>query len=268
MKNRLKEFFDTEKIEYFSVLPYSECKVLRPDIMAREDFLPKSVIIFLIPYYGGECLNISRYAASRDYHIYVKEITEKLASFLKCEIANIRCKGYGDHSPIDERDAAAKCNLGIIGDNGLLINEKYGSYVFIAELVCNAEPALFGDFLLNGVNFCEHCAACRNACPTKRLSTPDAPCLSAVTQKRGELSADEKEIMKKVGSAWGCDLCQQVCPHNAEPKISPIPFFTEDRITELTGKEMSQMSDVEFSVRAFSWRGRKTVLRNLDVLEK
>ena len=53
MKNELKHFFESEKIEYFSILPYSAATEIRPDIMAREDFEPKSVIVFLVPYYSG-----------------------------------------------------------------------------------------------------------------------------------------------------------------------------------------------------------------------
>lgn len=265
MINRLKEFFDAEKIEYFSVLSYSDCKVTRSDIMAREDFAPKSVIIFLVPYYSGECVNISRYAASRDYHLYLREITAKLSLFLEGEISQIKSKGYGDHSPIDERDAAAKCALGIIGDNGLLINEKYGSYVFIGELITNAEAELFGKFSHCDVKYCEHCGACQRACPTEKLSNSKKECLSAITQKRGGLTESEKRLMRKSGTVWGCDVCQESCPHNNSPILTPIKFFSEDKITELTHELLAKMSEEEFSSRAFAWRGRKVIERNLEV---
>lgn len=268
MKNKLGCFFENEKIEYFSALSYSDCKVTRPDIMAREDFVPKSVIIFLVPYYSGECVNISRYAASRDYHIYLREITDKLSLFLGGEIPGIKSKGYGDHSPIDERAAAASCGLGIIGDNGLLINEKYGSYVFIGELITDVDASLFGNFSLSEPRQCEHCGSCLRACPTKRLSARENACLSAITQKRGELTDSEKELVRKSGTVWGCDVCQESCPHNKTKNQTPIKFFHEQRITNLTRDVLAQMSDEEFSSRAFSWRGRKTVLRNLDILEK
>ena len=265
MKNELKSFFESKKIEYFSILPYSAAREIRPDIMAREDFTPRSVIIFLVPYYSGECSNISRYAASRDYHIYLKEIGNRLSSFLKERIPEISCRGYGDHSPIDERDAAAKCALGVIGDNGLLINEKYGSYVFIADLVTDAPASLFGEYLQSEPEGCEHCAACISACPTGRLADRTAPCLSAVTQKRGVLSDDEVALIKRTGVVWGCDACQEVCPHNASPIRTPIEFFHEARIDGLTKEMLLDMSDDEFSERAFAWRGKKTLLRNLDI---
>lgn len=268
MKNKLRRFFEEEKIEYFSLLPYSQCRIIRPDIMARENFVPRSVIIFLVPYYSGECVNISRYAASRDYHIYLNAVNDRLSKFLRNEAAGTRSKGYGDHSPIDERDAAAKCSLGVIGDNGLLINEKYGSYVFIGELICDIEPDLLASASVGAVNFCEHCGACRIACPTGKLSNPEKPCLSAITQKRGSLTDSEKELIKKSGTVWGCDACQEACPHNENPEITPISFFREGRIVNLTPEILSDMSDGEFSSRAFSWRGRTPLLRNLEIYEK
>ena len=95
-------------------------------------------------------------------------------------------------------------------------------------------------------------------------------CLSAVTQKKGDLSEDEKAYIKKYGSAWGCDICQLVCPlvkkaidGGAE---TPIEFFRENRIKNLTPEALSEMTDEEFKKRAFSWRGRATVERNLRLL--
>lgn len=268
MKSLLKEFFDGEKIEYFSVLPYQSANVTRQYIMARENFVPKSIIIFLVPYYAGETVNISRYAASRDYHLYLGEITEKLSKYLESQIEGIHSKGYGDHSPIDERDAAAKCSLGIIGKNGLLINEKYGSYIFIGELVCDVEPERFGEFCFSEPRYCDECGRCRAACPTAGLVDKTMPCLSAITQKRGELTDSEKTLMKNNGTVWGCDICQTVCPHNENPRITPIKFFHENRIVNLTPETFQEMSDDEFSTRAFSWRGRKVLERNIDIVKK
>ena len=73
-------------------------------------------------------------------------------------------------------------------------------------------------------------------------------------------------MMRKFNTVWGCDLCQSSCPHNNEPKITPLAFFREDRITRLTRERLNAMSKAEFNDRAFAWRGRKTVERNLDLL--
>ncbi len=262
----LKTFFEKEKIEYYSVLSYSDCRETSPHIMRREAFEPKSIIIFLIPYYGGETVNLSRYAAARDYHIYIKGITERLIFEMKKEYPSAMAKGYGDHSPIDERHAALISGLGISGDNGLLINEKYGSYIFIADVITDISPELLNAKTPISITGCEHCGACKRACPTGILAGDYADCLSAITQKKGALSDSEVWLMQKYNSAWGCDICQTSCPKNRNPITTPISFFLEKRINELTAERLSEMNEVEFSERAFAWRGRVVVERNLEIL--
>ena len=96
-----------------------------------------SAVFFLIPYYTGDSAerNISLYAVPRDYHLYVKALGEKLLPMLRSSYPGHSFALFTDHSPFDERDAAARAGLGMIGENGLLIHKKYGSYVFIAEVV-------------------------------------------------------------------------------------------------------------------------------------
>ena len=264
----LDEFFEKEGIECYSVLAYSDCRESAPRIMQREPFTPKSVIIFLVPYFAGVPKNISRYAASRDYHLYIKDVTERLAKEIKAHFPTAMAKGYGDHSPIDERSAALVAGLGILGDNGLLINEKYGSYVFIADLVTDIDPSQLCAKPPREVRFCEHCGTCKRACPTGILRGEGDDCLSAITQKKGELSDSEAELMREYNTAWGCDICQSICPHNRTPLKTPIKFFLTDRVEELDEKTLSAMTDEQFSSRAFAWRGRKTVERNIEILSK
>lgn len=267
MLDLLRDFFKENKIEYYGALSYSDVYESAPEIMKREDFTPRSVIIYLLPYYTGETVNISRYAASFDYHLLIREINDRLAAALSEAFPQCRTKGYGDHSPIDERDAAIKAGLGILGKNGLLINGKYGSYVFIADLVTDLPPEVIGSTEPLPYAFCPDCGACKRACPTGALLGESYECLSAITQRKGELSEEEKALMRKYNTAWGCDLCQSVCPYNKAPKITPVPFFHTDRIDELTREELDSMDKRSFEKRAFAWRGRRTVERNLEILK-
>ena len=265
----IESFFEKEKIEYFSVLPYSFCRESAPEIMAREDFSPKSVIIFLVPYYTGVGVNISRYAISRDYHLAIKEISTGLIAALSSEFPEAHFRIYGDHSPIDERHAAISAGLGILGDSGLLINEKYGTYVFIADVVTDILPeALGAKSTPEALCRCISCGACKKACPTGVLSGKSSECLSFITQKKGELTEEEILLMKKYNTAWGCDECQSACPYNKNAKLTPVPFFYEKRIEKLTSEILSSMSKEEFKTRAFAWRGKKTVERNLKIFEE
>ena len=97
-------------------------------------------------------------------------------------------------------------------------------------------------------------------------------CLSAVTQKKGELSAEESALILRYGSAWGCDICAAVCPYTkkaiAEGNTTPVEFFKTDRIANLTTNMVKAMDKETFRARAFAWRGRKTILRNLEIFGK
>ncbi|MBR2972482.1 MAG: epoxyqueuosine reductase [Clostridia bacterium] len=266
MKDTLRNYFSSQNIEYYAVLPYSACREINPGIMQREDFTPKSVIVYLLPYYTGETVNLSRYAASLDYHIALRECADGLISALRTVSPDIRAKGYGDHSPISEVSAALIAGLGAIGDNGLILNEKYGSYVFIGDVVTDIPPELLGAIEPREVMTCHHCGACKRACPTGILRAEGQDCLSAITQRKGDLTEEEKGIMREYNTAWGCDLCQSVCPYNRDPAITPIDFFHRERISELTRDLLDSMDKSSFMRRAFAWRGRKTVERNLDIL--
>ena len=74
-------------------------------------------------------------------------------------------------------------------------------------------------------------------------------------------------MMRRYNTAWGCDLCQSSCPHNKSALQTPIEFFRRDRIQHLTSEAVEKMSKEEFKSRAFAWRGKRTLLRNLCLLE-
>ena len=267
MNGEIAAFFEGRKIEYYSVLDYGDCLETNARIMKRESFIPKSVIIFLIPYFVSQPKNLSAYAASEDYHLIIGELTEGLMSKLRAVYPDNSFRGYGDHSPIDERAAAISAGLGILGDSGLLINEKYGTYTFIADIVTDIPPELLGAKRPAPVRNCSHCGLCKRVCPTGIIRGEGEVCLSAVTQRKGELSENEIELMRKCNTVWGCDLCQTACPHNKNPKKTPIDFFYRDRIEELTADVLLSLDEEAFARRAFAWRGRKTVERNLAYLD-
>ena len=203
---------------------------------------------------------------SLDYHLAIAAVNAALSSLLKEHFPDANIKGYGDHSPIDERGAALIGGLGILGDNGLIINEKYGSYVFIGDIITDIDPSFLGASEPVQIKRCIGCGACKRSCPTGILSGEGKDCLSAITQKKGELSDCEKELMRENNTLWGCDICQSACPYNKTPEQTPVEFFHTDRIPNLTKDILDGMSDEEFSMRAFAWRKRKTVERNIEIL--
>ena len=258
-------------IEFAAALPFSVCRVIAPDIIERRGVSPseiKTALLFLVPYYvcDGENGNISVYARAHDYHHFFENLYEKAVPRLS-EAYGARFFGFADKSAIAEVYAASAAGLGKIGDSGLIINEKYGSFVFIGELLTDAEPSAFGisEESAYEPSFCNHCGACKKHCPMS-----EGPgCLSMVTQKKGELSPEEREFILRHGSAWGCDICAAVCPFTkkaiAEGNETPIEFFRKDRISHLTSAAVNSMDKATFRERAFAWRGKKTILRNLEI---
>ncbi|MBE6544063.1 MAG: epoxyqueuosine reductase [Ruminococcaceae bacterium] len=261
----LDDFFELHNIELYAAVDYKNIKVIDPQKLQRcVDFSPRSVLVMAVPYYIGEIKNrnISLYAVANDYHLYFKDLFSELISFLEDRYPNNKFAAFADSSPIDERHAAAIAGIGIIGKNGLLITEKYGSYVFLGEVISDLEPsAFFGKIPeLFPIRHCRGCNLCKSSCPMEKHGV----CLSELSQKKGELTYDEALIIKENGSAWGCDLCQTPCPHNKNVKISPIDFFHKDIIGCLDRQTVENMPSVEFKKRAWAWRGKKTILRNID----
>lgn len=156
--------------------------------------------------------------------------------------------------------------MGIKGKNHLLINEKYGTFVFIGLLKTNSfiEP--------DNPNFqgCLNCNKCTDICAALR-NNDFSVCISEISQKKGELSDYEKNILIDSGTVFGCDKCQTICPMNKFTQ-TPIPEFYENRISMLHKDMFVNLSNKEFirlyGNRAFAWRGKNVLLRNLILSEK
>lgn len=271
MKAFLSQFFESEHIAAYAALDFADTALTRPYLVERLDFAPQTAILFLAPYYAGETENLSRYAAPRDYHLYMKGLFARFSAALAEAQPCIHAAGFADHSPINEREAAASAGLGILGDNGLIIHERYGSFVFIGEILTDAIPTACGAIPPISPRRCEGCGACRAACPTGILRGDGEKCLSAITQQKAPLSDEEIALLKRAGTAWGCDDCQTACPHNIRAirkgsALTPISFFREERIPEITPAILEGMSEADFAARAFSFRGRAVLERNLKIL--
>lgn len=278
MVRELHEFYMENRIELYSAIDFEHCSIIAPHKLSRAfgERTPKSVLIFAIPYLSRSALldegrNVSLYAAARDYHVFSKNILSRLCSLLECLYTEYRFLGFSDNSPIDERKAAKTAGIGTIGDNGLILTKPYSSFVFLAEVISDMPAELYGDIYSFGAPAveCLHCGACLAVCPKNFGGTE---CLSSLTQKKGVLSKEEQSVIVKQGSAWGCDLCQLCCPITKEAiargsAFSDIEYFNQDIIPSLSADAVVNMQEEEFASRAYSWRGRECVLRNLKLLD-
>lgn len=221
----------------------------------------KSVILCVFPYRFAtdNKRQLSYYACVPDYHAAAGAVLEAAAKKLADTFSSFSFVPFIDNSPIPEVYAAARAGLGVIGDNRLLIHPTFGSYVFIGEIVTDMEITPTDA----AVTHCEHCGACSTACPGKCLPGTDrARCVSAISQKKGELNDQETALLQKGGLIWGCDTCQEACPHNKAATFAPHPCFTDCIPTLLDA------DDARFSTRAYAWRGAAVPLRNKRLLGK
>ena len=265
----ISELLHKWHVDCFAPIPLSACTVKKPYLLEREGIKDGTAIMIAIPYRTAFCdapeRNLSAYAVCKNYHAFFDALYADILPRLSAAYPAHRFAGFADHSPIAEVEAAARAGLGVIGKNHLLLTPKYSSYIFLGELVTDASIPCE----LTMVQECENCGACMSACPASCIGG----CLSALTQKKGEMSEAEQESLLTYGTVWGCDICQEVCPHTVKAKAAqtiytPIPYFYEDPIPVLTLEILEQMTDEQFLTRALSWRGKEVVRRNLQLFEK
>lgn len=233
----------------------------------KKELLPensRTVICVLFPYLldsYDKRRNISRYAVPEDYHKTVNYLLSRMAETLGEAFPGCSFVPFADNSPIPEVKAAAFSGLGAVGKNSLLINKVYGSWVFIGEIVTDLEVKDMS-FTPNAES-CIGCGRCLRSCPAGAISEKGGidteKCLSAVTQRKGELTEEEIKAIERSGCIWGCDVCQEVCPMNRAAKSEPLEDFAANCVFELTG-------ETPIKNRAFGWRGRGVVNRNLGII--
>lgn len=274
MENKIKQsaylsgitelgFVRTENIQDFYL---AEASVFGKASESHDETDIKSIIVFLVPYNSG-CTpdNLSVYAVGKDYHDVCTKIAEKISQPLKQ--AGYKCTYYTDNSPFNERLLASLAGLGIIGKNGFIINKKYGSYCFISCIGTNC--ILSPSTPENGK--CTDCGRCIKSCPGKALTESSFDvnlCASYITQKKGDLTENEINIIKKCNSVWGCDICQKACPMNKNVQTTPFSEFTTDLILCIKNEYISNREfKKKYSDRAFSWRGKAVIDRNLSILD-
>lgn len=254
----IKSILNSEKIEYFCTFPISEAEIINQRLLPQG---MKTAIVFLIPYRTAKkpSLQLAHFARVKDYHAYSKELFNRIIPNLNEYYPENHFFGFADHSPVNERKLASKCNLGDIGDNGLLINEKYGSFIFIGEILTDA---IFETSSYTKKRLCTHCGRCISACP-KIMA--DGRCISEISQMKRKTETDFS-ILKQTNTIWGCDKCQDVCPLNETAELSPIDFFYRDIIS--SPEDILEMDDETFEKYPFAYRGRKTITENIENIFK
>jgi epoxyqueuosine reductase len=218
-----------------------------------EALLPnaRSVIALAMSYYTPapeQEVRIARYAWGKDYHKVIEKRLDALVRYIEALAPDVACRSYVDSGPVLERALARKAGLGFIGKNTMLITRGLGSYVFLASVITTLElPADAPDD-----RTCGTCTLCIDACPTQAITEPyqiDARrCISYLTIESKEETPPE--LRPNVGNwLFGCDICQDVCPHNTRVPSTSVTEFQAEQPSWSLQEILSLKSDAEFAER-------------------
>lgn len=239
----------------------------------------KSVLVLAMNYWQGPLpepeegeVKISRYAIGRDYHSVLSEKLEVLSHFIKDNSEAEKTMYYVDTGSIIEKELARRAGIGWIGKNTLIINERYGSWLFLGEIILDIEL----DVDEPAENKCGDCKKCIRACPSSAFENPyilnTAKCTAYHTvQNPGELP----DWFPSEGNpfVFGCDICQSACPYNGETVKTEIDdFIPGEDIINPEPSNLINLSDGEFDRiygdTPIAWAGKERLLRNAGAFLK
>jgi epoxyqueuosine reductase len=205
---------------------------------------------------------IARYALGSDYHVALRTRLEGLAEDMRAAAMPAAQIAYVDDRPLAERALAARGGLGWIGKNtNLLTHARAGSWVFIGAILSSADLPVDEPIRTT----CGACTRCLTGCPTGALVAPQTidarRCISYLTiEHPGAFSAWESQA---IGDwVFGCDVCQEVCPVNADAddpgalRVPLIPLI--EWLLPLGGRAFNRAVAGTALTRA----GRHRLLRN------
>jgi len=239
----------------------------------------KSVVSLTYNYFPNkkqedpEAPKIATYAYGEDYHFVIKRKLKSLLQFIEEKIGAIAGRCCVDSAPVLERDWAKRSGNGWVGKNTLLIHPKHGSYFFLAELIIDLEL----EYDAPMKDFCGTCTRCIDACPTDAIDSngyilDGSKCISYFTIELKEAIPTEYKG-KFEDWAFGCDICQEVCPWNRFSKPHQEPAFQpHEDLLKMKKNEWEEITEEVFrkvfrksAVKRTKYSGLK---RNIKFLEK
>ncbi len=238
----------------------------------------KSVVSLLLNYFpeknqeDATAPKISKYAYGEDYHFVIKRKLKEFIFVLQEKIGKgVDGRIFVDSAPVMDKVWAKKSGLGWVGKHSNLLNREMGSFFFIAELILDLE--LIPDSPTG--DFCGTCTKCIDACPTDAIVSPyvvdGSKCISYFTiELKGNIPQQEKG--KFENWAFGCDICQDVCPWNrfAKPHHEK-EFDAPEKLLSMKKKEWEEITEEVFqqlfkksAVKRTRFEGLKRNIRFLD----
>lgn len=219
---------------------------MRRDARARFPWA-KSIIVIVVPYSperphaSPDALSnyVARYALGDDYHDVLDAILRKIEV-----VVEGRSWRYVDTGPLSDRAAGVRAGLGWIGRNSMLLNDEIGSYFFIGTLVTSLENDIGAALVADR---CGACTRCVDACPTNAIlpnrTVASERCISYATiEHRGELPP-----IDLAHNAFGCDICQEVCPWNEHAAESHSAFAARETYRATPLSDLLRYEQADFS---------------------
>jgi epoxyqueuosine reductase len=162
---------------------------------------------------------IARYAHGRDYHRVIRDRLHALTDGLRERFREAGFRAFVDTAPALERELAARAGIGWVAKNTLVIHPQLGSYLLLGGIVTTLDIAAPPEQETTE-DHCGTCTRCIDACPTGAItpfSVDASRCVSYLTIERR--TPIEPRWFDGIGDwVYGCDICQDVCPHNSARK--------------------------------------------------
>jgi epoxyqueuosine reductase len=215
---------------------------------------------------------LARYAWGDDYHVVIHRRLDALLEWLRGAAGDgFEGRAYVDTGPVQERVYAQYAGLGWIGKNTCLINPTLGSWLFLSEIICNLNLEVDAPIF----DRCGSCTLCLASCPTGALVEPgvldSSRCLSYLTiENKGPIAVEHRDAI--AAHAYGCDICQEVCPWNESPlgatsadhAWQPRPGLDSPRLLDLWRKSDDELRAL-LKGSAMKRAGVRRLRRNLAV---
>lgn len=212
----------------------------------------KSVISLSYNYFPqkeqiNDTYKIAKYAYGEDYHHVIKGKLFELLSCIQEEVGEVNGRAFVDSAPVLERVWAEKAGLGWNGKHTLLIQKQQGSFFFLAELIIDLALDYDHPF---ATDHCGSCTKCIDACPTEAIlpnqQIDGSKCISYLTiELKDNIPNEFKGQLEDW--AFGCDICQDVCPWNrfASPHQEPL-FEPKESMLEMTKRDWQEITEETF----------------------
>ncbi len=200
-------------------------------------------------YSADDRCKIASYACTTDYHTTIKAMLHTLFERLRQSNPTLTGRAFVDSAPLAEKAWAVEAGLGWIGRQSLLVTREYGTSVLLGALVlCDEVDSYDEPYVGSG---CGDCRRCIDACPNRAIGddrTIDSRrCISRLTIEREAAMPDGCSLH---GWVFGCEECQNACPHNHSKPVATLPAIAPSfDPRQISAEEWLSMSKEEFSAR-------------------